>query len=120
MSPVTFKARKPFRVDPGVYGPAILKSIEQIDSKNGPCMKWTFDTPIKGKPTNITLVTSDSIGAKSKARPYVQVLLGRQLGAEETLESSSLIGKRARLVISDVTLDDGTIVSRVQSLLPVE
>jgi hypothetical protein len=112
--------RQPPIEDPGPHF-AIVVGVEPQTNEKGKYAKWLFDVGHNGGTRRITACSSMSLSAKSKAREWIQAILGRPLGREEKVVFSALKGRRCRLLLSEKDLGDGDLpVNRVEKVYRVD
>ena len=121
---------KVVHIKPGKYRGA-FKDLIPIEGKGGnfvpldgtasrDCFRWDFlgiEEEAKGK--ILSGISSQVVNPMSKSHQWLKVLLGRGPKTAETIETDSLKGKEATLVIEDVELGSG-IASRVVDVLPLK
>lgn len=111
-------------LEPGVYR-AKLKNIEEAERANfdtgepEACRDWTFGVIEEGhEGTTLKGRTSMSFGPKSKAREWVEGLLGRKIEVGEKLGLEDLLGKECDLSVVHKETDRGTFAN-INSVNPV-
>jgi len=105
----TFQASTYDALDPGVY-PATLIAIETGSNDFGGFRKWKFRVQTAGGEQELSAMTSDASGPRSKAYAWATALLGHK----PTGEPEELDGKTCQLVL--IVNDDG--YNRIDSVLP--
>jgi hypothetical protein len=101
---------------PGLYA-AVLESIEERESANGPYLMWKFTIDHDGRQEMVSAPTSMNCGPKAKARQYAEALLGRPMTPGEELEPVALYGAPCQVLLMAVSLDTGGIVNRIERVL---
>lgn len=111
-------------LEPGGYR-AKLKNIVQAERKNfdtgepEACRDWTFEVIEEGfEGTELRGRTSMSFGPRSKAREWVQGVIGRKVETGEKLGLTDLVGKECDLSIVHNDTDRGTFAN-ISSVNPV-
>lgn len=111
-------------LEPGVYR-ATLKSIVEAERSNfntgepEACFDWTYEVQEEGyEGQTLRGRTSTSFGPSSKARAWVEGLLGRKIEAGEKLDAPDLIGKPCDLSVKHKETERGTFAN-IESVNPV-
>ncbi len=112
------------------YYPATIKDIVVAESATPRAdgskeyLQWTFAVQVNGAAAPVILTANSSLkfskGKKpAKARKWAEAVLGRTFTAEEAeegLNTDELIGLSCRVNITNVTVDDGTAVNRIEDV----
>jgi hypothetical protein len=80
-----------------------------------PWLKWTFSAYDGTEEKELTAASSCALGPKSKARPWVEALLGRRLEPGETIDTDQLAPKECQVVIRN---DPETGFAKIVDVLP--
>jgi hypothetical protein len=103
-------------LDDGLY-PATLANIQAREGANGPYLLWRFSIVVDDADNSVSGVTSTKLGPKAKARQWAEALLQRPLQPGEELDLEELIGMRCQVYITTATLDDGSVVNRIDRVV---
>lgn len=113
-------------LEPGVYR-GNLKDIEpntrpqyENPTETEPCFDWTFEVTEPGyEGQTLKSRTSASFGPRSKARAWVQALMGgRKIESGMAFEKADIVGKEVMLSIVHKETDRGTFAN-ISDLIPV-
>lgn len=116
--PFVFVVPKPQPVlNRGIY-PAVLVSIEPRESGGRSYLVWAFEIASRGGSIVVKTSSSTSFGVKSKARTWVEALLGRALQPGESVSTDDLLGARCLLVLGQRQRDDGSVFNTIEQVLP--
>jgi hypothetical protein len=108
---------------------AVCVGIEDAPDKGfGPGVKWQFqlidprtNLPVRdsqGRDFILWQFTSTKMGPKSRCRPIIEALLGRELLNGEVPDSRELLNKGMICLVAHEKAEDGTIRARVTSCTP--
>lgn len=111
-------------MEPGAYR-AQLKKVEEAEGSNFDTgepekyRRWTFEIVEEGyEGTELLASSTMAFGPQSKARGWVEALVGRKIERGEKISKDELIGKEVDLGILLKETDRGTF-PRVNSVNPV-
>lgn len=106
-------------LEDGVYE-AKLKSVEAyVTQEQKHRLRWRFDAKTEEGVSEVSDTTSLAFSSRSKARPWVEGLIGRTLAADERIDTDDLIGRRCRLVLSIRKTDVGDF-QNIDKILPAK
>jgi hypothetical protein len=95
-------------LDPGLYV-GRLSEIREAKSEHGTYYRWMFEIRDEGyRGHQIHANVSDKFGPSSKARQWVEAIIGRSLGNGERFDTDNLIGKDFHVTIINVEKDGRT------------
>jgi hypothetical protein len=106
-------------ISDGAYESTLL-GIEQCQPTENspnkkPWLKWTFSVYDGAEEKEMTAASSTALGPKSKARGWVEALLGRRLEPNEQVDTDQLCPKDCLLVVKN---DVDTGFAKVIDVLP--
>jgi hypothetical protein len=112
---VTIKIKAPATVPAGTYQ-ATFEGIEEKTSKRdgAPYFRWLFTVLTLEGPKDVSGVSSQNTGPKSKAYSWLSGLLGRKPLPDEQIDETALVGRPCVVVLEEN--DDG--FSNVADVLP--
>ena len=123
---ITLHATDSVEYEPGIYRAKLQKFEEEesqfTDERTGePKWQyiWTFELLEEGfEGHTLRGWSSTAFGPQSKARAWVEALVGRQIQSGENISGDDLIGKECDLMVTPKTTDRGTF-ARIDSVQPV-
>src|SRR5829696_9196880 len=95
-------------LNPGLYV-GRLAEIREANSEHGTYYRWVFDIrdeDYRGRQIHANV--SDKFGPSSKARQWVESMIGRRLANGERFDTDDLIGKDFHVTIVNVDKDGRT------------
>jgi hypothetical protein len=95
-------------LDPGLYV-GRLAEIREAKSEHGTYYRWVFeirDEDYRGRQIHANV--SDKFGPSSKARQWVESMIGRRLGNGERFDTDDLIGQDFHVTVVNVEKDGRT------------
>jgi hypothetical protein len=105
------------KLPPGLY-PGELIEIEEREGDHGGFLLWRFVVrDARDNEVEVTTISSQKFGAGSKARRYVEAILGREVQSGETLDAEALYNVPCQLLVTIAALTDGSSVNRVEQIL---
>jgi len=110
---ITLKAGSGNQPLPAGTYEASLARVEQVSSADGPYLKWVFSINYQGKTRDVTGVTPVNLEPGTKTQIWVEILLGRNLRDNEEVDLEKLCGRVCRIVLTEVTLQNGRQVNRI-------
>ena len=95
-------------LDPGLYVGRLVE-IREANSEHGTYYRWAFEIRDEGYGgRQIHANVSDKFGLSSKARQWVESMIGRQLGNGERFDTDDLIGQDFHVTVVNVEKDGRT------------
>src|SRR5215203_5323982 len=95
-------------LDPGLYVGRLVE-IREANSEHGTYYRWAFEIRDEGYGgRQIHANVSDKFGPSSKARQWVESMIGRQLGNGERFDTDDLIGQDFHVTVVNVEKDGRT------------
>jgi hypothetical protein len=95
-------------LDPGLYVGRFVE-IREAKSEHGTYYRWIFEIQDEGyEGRQIHANVSDRFGPSSKARQWVESMIGRPLGNGEQFDTDNLIGRNFHVTIVNVEKDGRT------------
>jgi hypothetical protein len=95
-------------LDPGLYVGRLVE-IREARSEHGPYYQWIFEIQDEGyEGRQIHANVSDKFGPSSKARQWVESMIGRPLRNGERFDTDNLIGQDFHVTIVNVEKDGRT------------
>jgi hypothetical protein len=95
-------------LDPGLYVGRLVE-IREANSEHGTYYRWIFEVRDEGhEGRQIHANVSDKFGPSSKARQWVESMIGRRLGNGERFDTNNLIGQDFHVTIVNVDKDGRT------------
>jgi hypothetical protein len=95
-------------LDPGLYVGRFVE-IREAKSEHGSYYRWIFevqDEDYRGRQIHANV--SDKFGPSSKARQWVESMIGRRLGNGERFDTDDLIGQDFHVTVVNVDKDGRT------------
>jgi hypothetical protein len=95
-------------LDPGLYV-GRLAEIREANSEHGTYYRWIFDIrdeDYRGRQIHANV--SDKFGPNSKARQWVEAMIGRRLANGERFDTDDLIGQDFHVTVVNVDKDGRT------------
>lgn len=102
---------------PGTYQ-ARVGDIELRDGGDRSFLVWTFELPTRSGMMRVKATSSVSLGPRSKARAWIEALLGRPLSPGESVDTDALIGLPCLVVVGQRQREDGATLNSVEAVLP--
>jgi hypothetical protein len=95
-------------LDPGLYV-GRLAEIREAKSEHGTYYRWVFDIQDEDhRGRQIHANVSDKFGPSSKARQWVESMIGRRLANGERFDTDDLIGQDFHVTVVNVDKDGRT------------
>jgi hypothetical protein len=95
-------------LEPGLYVGRLVE-IREAKSEHGTYYRWIFEIQDEGyEGRQIHANVSDRFGPSSKARQWVESMIGRPLGNGEQFDTDNLIGRNFHVTIVNVEKDGRT------------
>jgi hypothetical protein len=95
-------------LDPGLYVGQLVE-IREAKSEHGTYYRWVFDIQDEGyEGRQIHANVSNKFGPSSKARQWVESMIGRRLENGERFDTDSLLGQDFHVTIVNVEKDGRT------------
>jgi len=95
-------------LDPGLYVGRLVE-IREANSEHGTYYRWAFEIRDEGYGgRQIHANVSDKFGPSSKARQWVESMIGRRLGNGERFDTDDLIGQDFHVTVVNVEKDGRT------------
>src|SRR5215208_5881194 len=95
-------------LDPGLYV-GRLAEIREAKSEHGTYYRWVFDIQDEDhRGRQIHANVSDKFGPSSKARQWVESMIGRRLANGERFDTDNLIGQDFHVTVVNVEKDGRT------------
>jgi hypothetical protein len=103
----TFTATERTVLPAGTY-PATFAEVERRSGQLGEYLHWKFEVEHEDQIVTLTANSSMNTGPSSKARKWVEALLGRRLGNGESIDLARLSGRPCLLALTQVDRDGAT------------
>jgi len=95
-------------LDPGLYVGRFVE-IREAKSEHGSYYRWVFEIQDEGdRGRQIHANVSDKFGPSSKARQWVEAMIGRRLANGERFDTDNLIGQDFHVTVVNVEKDGRT------------
>jgi hypothetical protein len=95
-------------LEPGLYVGRLVE-IREAKSEHGTYYRWIFEIQDEGyEGRQIHANVNDRFGPSSKARQWVESMIGRPLGNGEQFDTDNLIGRNFHVTIVNVEKDGRT------------
>src|SRR5829696_1157411 len=102
-------------LDPGLYVGRFVE-IREAKSEHGSYYRWVFEIQDEGhRGRQIHANVSDKFGPSSKARQWVEAMIGRRLANGERFDTDDLIGQDFHVTVVN-TEKDGRTYDNVASV----
>jgi hypothetical protein len=112
---ILFTATERTLLPVGTYA-ATFTEVERRTGQLGDYLHWKFETEHDDQIVTLTANSSLNTGPSSKARKWVEALMGRRLGGGESLDLMRLSGRACLLALTQ-TDRDGVTYNAIDSVL---